>query len=99
MHEANEPPEIVGIGLRHDAVSEIEDVPRPALGAPQDVLRLPLDPLPRAEQERPVQVPLDASVVADTLPGEADARSSSRCASPVAKWIVGTSTASSTLAE
>ena len=52
VDELDEPAEHVRVGLRQDAVAEVEDVARPAAGPGEHVERRRLDPLPRAEQER-----------------------------------------------
>ena len=48
---------------------------RPPAGGIDDRLGGPLDALPRAEQQRRLEIPLHASVVADPLPGLVERRS------------------------
>ena len=68
VHELDEPAEHVGVGRRQHAVAEVEDVPGPAAGSGEHVERARLDALPRAEQQRRVEVALDAALLAGDLP-------------------------------
>jgi hypothetical protein len=95
-------------------VPEVEDVARASTRAAQDVVRLPLDAVPRAEKKGGLEIALDGPLLPDgrpcvvepDAPVDADgasargAISASRCVvTPVPKWIVGTPAASSTRAE
>ena len=53
---------------RQDAVPEIEDVTRPAADAREDVVGLLEHPRRRAEQQRRIEIALDAAVGADARP-------------------------------
>src|SRR5689334_16018774 len=53
---------------RQDAVAEIEDMPGTAGGAREDVVRRGKHAVERAEQERRIEVALDAAVRANPLP-------------------------------
>ncbi len=114
MDELDQAAEVVGVGGREDAVAEVEDVTGPAAGAGEDVEGGRLDPLPRAEQDGRVEVALHrvapgrpaiqppSSGTRQSRPiasPPAAAIAPSRCAVPVPKWIVGTSTAARTRAE
>ena len=66
---SGEPREHVRIGLRQDAVTEVEDVARARPRAAQDVVRLPLRALPRPEQHRGLEVPLHRPLLPDGRPG------------------------------
>src|SRR5688500_12504528 len=55
-----------------DAVTQIEDVARPAVDAAQHVVGLLEHPRWRAEQQRGIQVSLYGVVAADSLPGLVD---------------------------
>src|SRR5258708_14137685 len=53
---------------REDAVPEVEDVPGPSAGAREHFVGGCEDALERAEQQRRIEVALDAAVGADALP-------------------------------
>src|SRR5919109_948941 len=65
VHEVAETAERGRIGVREDAVTKVEDVAGPSAGSVEDRLRRRLHPLPRTEEQRGVEVPLHAPVVAD----------------------------------
>ena len=52
-HVLDEPAEHVGVGLREDAVAEVEDVARAGRAAASSIARRAPDPLPRPEQDAP----------------------------------------------
>ena len=52
-----------------DAVAEIEDVSRPAGCAAQDVFGRAVRPVQRPEEQRWIEVPWIAAIVAERLPG------------------------------
>src|SRR5436190_18329595 len=73
VHQRAEPGQHRGIGLRHDAVTEVEDVARAASGLAEYVLGRLLDALPRAEEHRGVEVALHAAVRPDLVPAAREA--------------------------
>jgi hypothetical protein len=75
VHEVAEPAQVGRVGLRKDAVAEVEDVARPAADGLEDAERLGLDTLERSQQQRRVEVPLDAAPVADLGPPALDRNS------------------------
>ena len=68
VHVARERLHVLDRRRRQDAVSEIEDVARAAGGAAQHVARAGEQAIARAEQQRRIEIALDAAVVADALP-------------------------------
>src|SRR5581483_11769922 len=56
------------VGLGEDAVADVEDVAGPAAGALEDVEGGRLRPLPRAEEDGGVEVPLHRAARADGEP-------------------------------
>ena len=89
---------------RQDAVTEVEDVARPAAGALEHVVGGREHPIERAEQQRRIEVALDRAIGADALPRLVERRApvgADHVAAGVAqlaridpvptpKWIVGT---------
>ena len=69
MHEVDEPPQEIRIGVRKDAVPQVEDVSRPVRSAAQDVARPLGGGIPPGDHACGVQVALHAAVEADALPG------------------------------
>src|SRR6478609_40200 len=67
-NQLGEPGESVWIGRRQYTVAEVEDVARAAGGAAEDIAGARLDTLPRAEQQRGVEIALDPAV-SDLGPG------------------------------
>ena len=63
-----EPRERVGVRLRQHAVAEVEDVAGPTARAAQHVSRRLLDVRPRPEQDRRVEIALNAALCADRRP-------------------------------
>ena len=72
MHELNEAAQVARIRLGEHAVAEVEDVARAPANRLEDPQGGRLDPLPRAEQQRRLEVPLHAAFGADELPGAID---------------------------
>src|SRR3989475_6319182 len=54
--------------LRKHAVTQVEDVPGPAGGLPQNLQGAPADDVAGCQQHRRIEVPLDATVVTDPGP-------------------------------
>src|SRR3989441_11314731 len=54
--------------LRKHAVTQVENVPGPAGGLPQDLQGALTDDVAGCQQHRRIEVPLDATVVADPRP-------------------------------
>src|SRR4051812_1995792 len=73
VHELAQAAEHGRIGLRQDAVAEVEDVPRAAAGLAEHVLCGLLDALPGAEEHGRVEVALDAAVRPDLVPAAREA--------------------------
>src|SRR5262249_37088622 len=61
-HELHEPREHVRVGVRQNAVPEVEHVPGSSTRATEDVRGLARDDLPRAEQRRRVEVALYCAI-------------------------------------
>src|SRR3989442_3554026 len=68
LDELHQAAQVGRVGLRQDAVAEVEDVTGAPGGAAQDVPSPLLDPLPRAEQQGRVEVALDAPIFTDLGP-------------------------------
>ena len=61
-----------GSGAREDAVAEVEDVAGPPAGRLEDGVGRTLHAVPRPEEQRRIEVPLDAAVRPDPLPALAE---------------------------
>src|SRR5699024_6708926 len=61
--------QLIGIGVRIDAMTKIEDVAGTSINLAQDVLRTSLNLLPRCEKQRGIEIALDTLVVPDGGPG------------------------------
>src|SRR6266508_2968579 len=72
VDELHELPEHGRFGVGQDAVAEVEDVPVAACDCFEDPERRGLSPLPGAEQEGGIEIPLDGAVRADDLPAALD---------------------------
>src|SRR5919198_1797121 len=68
VDELHQAAKVVRMRVRQYAVAQVEDVARAASGAAKDVLRGRLHALPWAEEDRRVEVALDAPVLADLRP-------------------------------
>src|SRR3954470_17761446 len=68
VDERAQPSENGGVGLREDAVAEVEEVPGAARGSGEHVERRRLDPLPGAEEDGGIEIPLHAALEADLVP-------------------------------
>ena len=95
---------VSGARARQHAVAQVEHVPAASAGPAQDVERLRLDDLPRAQARGRVEVPLDRAVEPDALPRHVERHppvdpdhvapaariSGSSSPVPTPKWIRGT---------
>src|SRR5947208_16231977 len=72
LHERGEARQHVRIGGGKDAVAEVEDMPGPAAGARKHVEGARLDSLPRPEQDRGVEIALDAVPLAHRVPASVE---------------------------
>src|SRR5688572_1531017 len=68
MHELDEAAQYRRISVRQHTVPQVEDVPGPPCNRGQNSLRRALHPLPWPEQQRRVEVSLDALLRPDDLP-------------------------------
>src|SRR3954465_4092745 len=68
LDELCEPRHRLGVRFGQHAVTEVEDVARPARGAREHVERRRLRALPRTEQHCRIEVALHTAVVADSRP-------------------------------
>src|SRR6266508_1550363 len=68
LDELRQAPEDGRVCVWHDSMPKVEYMTRPSSGTFKDNSGLGLDPLPRAEQGRRVEVALHAAIVADELP-------------------------------
>ncbi len=62
MHEVHQPSQKVGIGVRQDAMPEVEDMPGPVARSAEDVASALGRRIPAGEQPGRVEVALDAAV-------------------------------------
>ena len=69
MHVARERLDVLERGRRQDAVTEVEDVAGPSARACEDLVGRREHAIERAEQQRRIEISLDAAVGADALPG------------------------------
>src|SRR5581483_7544320 len=68
MHVPRERLHVFDGNGRQDAVTEVEDVPGPSRRAREDVVGGGEDTVERAEQQRRVEIALDAAIEPDLLP-------------------------------
>src|SRR5262249_26037494 len=72
MHVPRERLHVIERRLRKNAVTEIEHMTRTTADARQDVVCPREQAIQGAEQERRIQIPLDAPIGADSFPGPVD---------------------------
>src|SRR4051812_31376158 len=72
VNELDQPREVGGIGVRKDAVAEVEDGAVAASDEVENPVRRGCDPLEGAEEKRRVEVPLYAALRSDDLPAAVD---------------------------
>ena len=68
MHHFYERFDLLGIRLGHDAVPQVEDVPRSPTGLRENVGSAPPQRFPIGQQRHRVKIPLHSPIVTDGLP-------------------------------